>query len=134
MAALGKILLFSATQSRTARLNALLGKLNVNFELDVQALEHIGEVDYNNYSLVLLDAIQPNSNSLEFCNLIKLYCQSKIPVVMLGQDESLKTIVEAYKNGADYYIPWKETGEEAQLNVIKQIIQRAASQFGRVSA
>jgi len=134
MAAPGKILLFSAPYSGTSRLKTVLRRLAANFELEIQGLEHISEVDFNNYSLILLDAIQPDVNSFAFCNRIKQYAQQNLPLVMLGRDESLKTIVEAYKNGADYYIPWKETDEDAQLSSMKQIIQRATSQFNKISA
>jgi DNA-binding response OmpR family regulator len=134
MAAPRRILLYSAPNSGTSRLKAVLRRLATNFELETQSLEQIGEVDYTRYSLILVDAIQSNGSRFGLCNLIKQYCQQKVPVVMLGQDDSLKTIVEAYKNGADYYVPWNETGEEAQLLSMKHIIQRATSQFGRVSA
>ncbi len=134
MAAPGKILLFSASYSGTSRLKTVLRRLAANFELEIQGLEQVSEVNYNNYSLILLDAIQPDVNSFALCNRIKQYSQQRMPVVMLGWDESLKTIVEAYKNGADYYIPWKETDEEAQLLPMKHILQRATSQFGKVSA
>ncbi len=127
-------MLFSASYSGTSRLKTVLRRLAANFELEIQGLEQVSEVNYNNYSLILLDAIQPDVNSFALCNRIKQYSQQRMPVVMLGWDESLKTIVEAYKNGADYYIPWKETDEEAQLLSMKHIIQRATSQFGKVSA
>jgi hypothetical protein len=57
-----------------------------------------------------------------------------VPVVMLGQDETLKSMVAAYQNGADYYIPWKETGEEAQISTMKHILQRVVTQYDKVSA
>jgi len=128
------ILLYSAQNSGSSRLKAVLRRLASDFVLETQSPEQIGQADYNKYTLILVDAINSNGSSFGNCNLIKQYCQQKVPVVMLGQDESLKTIVEAYKNGADYYVPWHETGEEAQLSSMKHIIQRAASQFGRVSA
>ncbi len=134
MAAPRTILIISAPNSGTSRLKAVLRRLATNFELDTRSLEQIGEIDYSKYSLILLDATHSSVNSFGLCNLIKQYCQQKVPIVMLGQDESLKTMVEAYKNGADYYIPWQETSEEAQLLSMKHIIQRATYQFGRVSA
>jgi len=128
------ILLYSAQNSGSSRLKAVLRRLASNFELETQSPEQIGQADYNKYSLILVDAIYSNDNSFGTCNQIKQYCQQKVPVVMLGEDDSLKTIVEAYKNGADYYVSWHDTGEEAQLSSMKNIIQRATSQFGRVSA
>lgn len=134
MATPRKILLFSPPYGGIPGLKAVLRRLAANFELEIQGLDQISKVDYNNYSLVLLDAIQPDVNSFDLCSLIKQHAYLKVPFVMLGQDESLKTIVEAYKNGADYYIPWKETGEEAQFSTMRHIIQRATSQFYKISA
>jgi len=134
MAGSQTILLYSAQNSGPSRLKAVLHRLAANFEVETQSPDQIGQTDYNKYSLILVDAINSNGSSFGTCNLIKQFCQQKVPVVMLGQDGSLKTIVEAYKNGADYYVPWNETGEEAQLSSMKHIIQRATSQFGRVSA
>jgi PleD family two-component response regulator len=95
MAGPRKILLYSAPNANSSRLKAVLRRLAINFELETQSLEQIGEVDYTKYSLILVDAIQSNGTSFGLCNVIKQYCQQKVPVVMLGQDESLKTIVEA---------------------------------------
>jgi DNA-binding response OmpR family regulator len=134
MAGQRTILLYSTQNSGSARLKAVLRRLASNFELETQSPEQIGKADYSKYSLIFVDAINSRDNSFGTCNQIKQYCQQKVPIVMLGEDDSLKTIVEAYKNGADYYVPWHDTGEEAQLSSMKNIIQRATSQFGRVSA
>lgn len=128
------ILLLSSPNPGASRLKAILRRLAINFELDFKSLEQIEDVDFEKYSLVLMDALQPNSVYFDQCNHIKQNCGQKVPVVMLSQDTSLKTMVAAYQNGADYYIPWKETGEEAQISTMKHIIQRVASQYGKVSA
>lgn len=128
------ILLFSSPNPGSSRLKAALRRLAIDFEFDFKSLEQIEGVDFEKYSLVMLDAIQPGKFYLDQCNQIKQSCGQKIPVVMLGQDDSLKMMVDAYKNGADYYIPWNETGEEVQNSTMKHIIQRVASQFGKVSA
>lgn len=128
------ILLLSSPTPGASRLKAALHRLAIDFELDFRSLEQIEDVDFGKYSLVLLDAIQPGKFHLDQCNQIKQNCRQKVPVVMLGQDDSLKTMVDAYKNGADYYIPWNETGEEIQIANMKHIIQRVASQYGKVPA
>jgi DNA-binding response OmpR family regulator len=128
------ILLLSSPNPGASRLKAALRRLANDFELDFKSLEQIEDVDFEKYSLVMLDAIQPGKFYLDQCNQIKQNCGQKVPVVMLGQDDSLKTMVDAYKNGADYYIPWNETGEEVQISSMKHIIQRVASQYGKVSA
>lgn len=134
MAVSKTILLMSSPTPGASRLRAVLRRLAINFELDFKSLEQIEDVDFEKYSLVLLDAIQPNSVFFDQCNHIKRHCRQRVPVVMLGQDDTLKSMVAAYQNGADYYIPWKETGEEAQISTMRHIIQRVASQYGKVSA
>ena len=128
------ILLLSSPNPGASRLKAVLRRLAINFELDFKSLEQIEDVDFEKYSLVLMDALQPSSVYFDQCNHIKQNCRQKVPVVMLSQDTSLKTMVAAYQNGADYYIPWKETGEEAQISTMKHIIQRVANQYEKVSA
>ena len=134
MAVPKSILLLSSPNPGASRLKAVLHRLAIDFELDFRSLEQIEDVDFGKYSLVMLEAIQPSKFYLDRCNQIKQNCRQKIPVVMLAQDDSLKTMVDAYKNGADYYIPWNETGEEAQISTMRHIIQRVASQYGKVSA
>ncbi len=134
MAAPKTILLLSSPNPGVSRLKAILGRLAINFELDFKTLEQIEDVDFEKYSLVLLDALQPSSLYFDQCNHIKQNCGQKVPVVLLGHDTSLKTMVAAYQNGADYYIPWKETGEEAQISTMKHIIRRVASHYDKISA
>jgi len=128
------ILLLSPPSPGASHLKAVLRRLAISFELDFKSLEQIEDVDFEKYSLVLLDAIQPNSVYFDQCNHIKQNCRQKVPVVMLGQDDTLKTMVAAYQNGADYYIPWKESGEEAQISTMKHILQRVVTQYDKVSA
>ena len=135
MAVSKTILLLSSPNPGASRIKAVLRRLAINFELDFKSLEQIEDVDFEKYSLVLLDAIQPGSGVyFDQCSHIRQNCRQQVPVVMLGKDDSLKTMVAAFQNGADYYIPWKETGEEAQISTMKHILQRVASQYGKQSA
>lgn len=79
--------------------------------------------------LVLLDMQLPDINGIEVCKRLKAQIQTRaIPVVMLSSNDTFKSMVDAYKAGADYYV----VKDENSARTLELLIETTLIQSSRI--
>lgn len=102
-----------------------------NFKVDVSKNVHNakGNLDSNEYDLIILDIMLPDGNGFELCKYIKE--QKDTPIIILTAKDEEQDVVQGFNLGADDYVikPFRTRELISRINNILRRYNKEASKL-----